>query len=179
MAISQQTHPRGPSDIVRAPRRAGIGAAFSHYVAAVRADFELMRRGRAKYLGDDIGARAFPAEVVKRIGLQLMVAVRTMHLLRDAGLTPGAQIASRLIRHVYGAEIHWESEWEPGINLVHVPFRGSGPMLTEIIAGRVDLAVHSAKDLPSELPPDMALAACPPRADPRDALLSAEGRRLD
>src|SRR5215216_1341937 len=31
-------------------------------------------------------------------------------------------------------------------------------------AGRIDLAVHSAKDLPSELPPDMLLAAFPPRA---------------
>ncbi|GAB4214440.1 MAG: hydroxymethylbilane synthase [Roseiflexaceae bacterium] len=45
-------------------------------------------------------------------------------------------------------------------------------------AGRVDLAVHSAKDLPSELPPDMALAACPPREDPRDALLSYKGHTL-
>jgi hydroxymethylbilane synthase len=44
--------------------------------------------------------------------------------------------------------------------------------------GRIDLAVHSAKDLPSELPPDMALAAFPPRADPRDALIAREGRRL-
>ena len=35
-----------------------------------------------------------------------------------------------------------------GINLVHVPFRGSGPMLTEVIAGRVDLAVDN---LPSSL----------------------------
>ena len=35
-----------------------------------------------------------------------------------------------------------------GINLIHVPFRGSGPMLTEIIAGRVDLAVDN---LPSSL----------------------------
>jgi hydroxymethylbilane synthase len=39
-------------------------------------------------------------------------------------------------------------------------------------AGRIDLAVHSAKDLPSDLPPDMALAAFPHRADPRDALVS-------
>jgi hydroxymethylbilane synthase len=45
-------------------------------------------------------------------------------------------------------------------------------------AGRVDLAVHSAKDLPSELPPDMALAAFPRRADPRDALISRAGLRL-
>jgi hydroxymethylbilane synthase len=44
--------------------------------------------------------------------------------------------------------------------------------------GRVDLAVHSAKDLPSELPPDMTLAATPCRADPRDALISRHGLRL-
>jgi hydroxymethylbilane synthase len=41
--------------------------------------------------------------------------------------------------------------------------------------GRIDLAVHSAKDLPSELPPDMALAAFPTRADPRDALIARAG----
>ena len=35
-----------------------------------------------------------------------------------------------------------------GIELVHVPFRGSGPMLTEVLAGRVDLAVDN---LPSSL----------------------------
>lgn len=44
--------------------------------------------------------------------------------------------------------------------------------------GRVDLAVHSAKDLPSELPPDMTLAACPRRADPRDALVARSGATL-
>jgi hydroxymethylbilane synthase len=45
-------------------------------------------------------------------------------------------------------------------------------------AGRIDLAVHSAKDLPSELPPDMQLAAFPPRADPRDALIARDHLRL-
>jgi hydroxymethylbilane synthase len=47
-----------------------------------------------------------------------------------------------------------------------------------IRAGRIDLAVHSAKDLPSELPPDMQLAAFPPRADPRDALIARDHMRL-
>ncbi len=37
------------------------------------------------------------------------------------------------------------------------------------------MAVHSAKDLPSTLPPDMALAAFLTRADPRDVLVSREG----
>jgi hydroxymethylbilane synthase len=44
--------------------------------------------------------------------------------------------------------------------------------------GRIDLAVHSAKDLPSELPADMALAAFPPRADARDALIARDRMRL-
>lgn len=38
--------------------------------------------------------------------------------------------------------------------------------------GAVDIAVHSSKDLPSEIPPDMAIAAFLPRADARDALVS-------
>lgn len=44
--------------------------------------------------------------------------------------------------------------------------------------GRIDLAVHSAKDLPSALPPDMALAAFPRRADPRDVLIARAGGGL-
>lgn len=39
-----------------------------------------------------------------------------------------------------------------------------------VLEGRADAAVHSAKDLPSETPDGLALAAFPERADPRDAL---------
>lgn len=38
--------------------------------------------------------------------------------------------------------------------------------------GRIDLAVHSLKDLPTELPPGFALAATPKRVDPRDVFVS-------
>ncbi|HWC16902.1 MAG TPA: hydroxymethylbilane synthase [Terriglobales bacterium] len=41
-----------------------------------------------------------------------------------------------------------------------------------MLEGRVDLAVHSLKDLPTELSPDFVLAAVPEREDPRDAFLS-------
>src|SRR5438874_9038933 len=41
--------------------------------------------------------------------------------------------------------------------------------------GRVDLAVHSAKDLPSEDPPGVVVGAVPERADPFDVLVSREG----
>ena len=40
-----------------------------------------------------------------------------------------------------------------------------------VLEGRADLAVHSAKDLPSTTPPGLTLAAFPERIDPRDALV--------
>ncbi|MCP4540210.1 MAG: hydroxymethylbilane synthase [Chloroflexi bacterium] len=36
----------------------------------------------------------------------------------------------------------------------------------------IDLAVHSLKDMPSQVPPELTLAAVPERGDPRDALVS-------
>ena len=56
---------------------------------------------------------------------------------------------------------------------------GSKGMFTKEIeealaAGAIDLAVHSLKDLPTELPEPFVLAATPPRVDPRDALVSRD-----
>jgi hydroxymethylbilane synthase len=48
----------------------------------------------------------------------------------------------------------------------------------QLIAGRLDLAVHSLKDLPAVQPADIALAAVPPRDDPRDALVARGGAKL-
>jgi hydroxymethylbilane synthase len=42
-----------------------------------------------------------------------------------------------------------------------------------LVAGEVDLAVHSAKDVPAELADGIAIVAAPSRADPRDALCGA------
>ncbi len=47
-----------------------------------------------------------------------------------------------------------------------------------LVAGRVDLAVHSLKDLPTELPAPFALAATPARVDPRDVLVSVKFENL-
>jgi hydroxymethylbilane synthase len=40
-----------------------------------------------------------------------------------------------------------------------------------VLDGRADIAVHSAKDLPSETPDGLVIAAVPEREDPRDALV--------
>lgn len=44
-----------------------------------------------------------------------------------------------------------------------------------LLDGRADLAVHSAKDLPGELPPGLAVLAVPAREDARDVLVGPEG----
>lgn len=59
---------------------------------------------------------------------------------------------------------------------------GKGAFLKEIeealLARAVDLAVHSLKDVPTALPEGLRLCAFLERADPRDALLSRDGRGL-
>lgn len=45
--------------------------------------------------------------------------------------------------------------------------------------GRADFAVHSLKDVPSEMPDGLVLAAVPRRADPSDALVSRGGGDLE
>ena len=77
-----------------------------------------------------------------------------------------------------------------GITLVHIKTEGDrmdiplfkvggkGRFVKEIeealLRGEVDLAVHSAKDLPALIPQGLALMAFPEREDPRDVLISAE-----
>lgn len=97
----------------------------------------------------------------------------------------GSQLALWQANHIAGLlqgqghEVEIEIIKTTGDRLQEVTFAqvGSKGMFTKEIeealaAGRVDLAVHSLKDLPTELPEGFALAATPARVDPRDALVS-------
>jgi len=97
----------------------------------------------------------------------------------------GSQLALWQANHIAGLlraqghEVEIEIIRTTGDRLQEVTFAqvGSKGMFTKEIeealaAGRVDLAVHSLKDLPTELPEPFALAATPARVDPRDVFVS-------
>jgi serine acetyltransferase/GT2 family glycosyltransferase len=85
----------------------------------IREDHATLRRYDAKYRDSDGLPSGLRKDAVVRIGFQIMVAVRLMQFFRDAGALPGAMVVSRLIRHVYGSDIHWDAEFEPGVQIVH------------------------------------------------------------
>ena len=47
-----------------------------------------------------------------------------------------------------------------------------------LLAGRIDIAVHSSKDMPTVLPEGLALSAFLPREDPRDAFIGAAAKSI-
>jgi hydroxymethylbilane synthase len=59
---------------------------------------------------------------------------------------------------------------------------GTGVFVTALrealVAGEVDLAVHSFKDLPTAPAPGLTIGAVPPREDPRDVLVARDGLTL-
>jgi hydroxymethylbilane synthase len=104
----------------------------------------------------------------------------------------GSQLALWQANHIaallrgQGHSVEIEIIKTTGDRLQEVTFAqvGSKGMFTKEIEealaeGRVDLAVHSLKDLPTELPEPFALAATPPRVDPRDVLVSVRYASLD
>ncbi len=96
----------------------------------------------------------------------------------------GSQLALWQARHIsemlspLGAEPRIEVIKTTGDRITDVPLAkvgGKGLFTKEIeealLAGTIDLAVHSLKDVPSEIPSGLTLAAIPEREDPRDALV--------
>ena len=109
----------------------------------------------------------------------------------------GSQLALWQANHISallrarGYEVEVEIIHTTGDKITDVPLAqvgtkgglGKGIFTKEIeealAAGRIDLAVHSLKDLPTELPPGFELAATTERQDPRDAFCSRHFTRIE
>lgn len=50
---------------------------------------------------------------------------------------------------------------------------------TALLEGRVDLAVHSMKDMPAEVPPGLCIGVIPERENPLDVLISRNGHQFE
>jgi serine acetyltransferase/glycosyltransferase involved in cell wall biosynthesis len=98
----------------------------------IRADYDQMRRVRAKYHGDVIGRSRLAVALVQRVGLQMLAWYRVMRCLDEWHVPLAPMVISRIIRHLYGAEIHWKAQIAPGVSIVH----GTGLVISH--AARVD-----------------------------------------
>jgi hydroxymethylbilane synthase len=101
-------------------------------------------------------------------------------------LTQSEWIKEQLERRHSGIRVDLVKIKTTGDKILDVPLSkvgGKGLFVKEIeealLENRVDVAVHSMKDVPAQLPDDLMLSTFPPREDPSDALISGEQQRLD
>ena len=91
-----------------------------------------------------------------------------------------------LVEEITGLPVELKIIKTTGDKILDVPLAKVGgkglftkELEVELMAGTVDLCVHSMKDVPTELPEGLYIAATPKRVDPRDALVSGAGYTLD
>jgi hydroxymethylbilane synthase len=101
-------------------------------------------------------------------------------------LTQSEWIKKQLEKRHPGIRIELVKIKTTGDKILDVPLSkvgGKGLFVKEIeealLEARVDMAVHSMKDVPAELPEDLMLSTFPRREDPSDALISGEQEPLD
>ncbi|MBN2705599.1 MAG: hydroxymethylbilane synthase, partial [Deltaproteobacteria bacterium] len=94
-------------------------------------------------------------------------------------------VKSELEREYPGIEVTLRIIKTKGDKILDVPLAkvgGKGLFVKEIedalLAGEIDLAVHSMKDVPTALPAGLQVEIIPTREDPRDAFFSRDGRTL-
>jgi hydroxymethylbilane synthase len=108
--------------------------------------------------------------------MKLKLGTRGSELARTQALTVAAHLGAA------GHDVELEIIRTAGDRSSATSFGSIGPQgvfVREIeqalSAGRVDLAVHSYKDLPTASPPELTIAAVPERRDPADLLLVRRG----
>jgi len=91
-----------------------------------------------------------------------------------------------LVEEITGLPVELKIIKTTGDKILDVPLNKVGgkglftkELEVELMAGTVDLCVHSMKDVPTELPEGLYISATPERVDPRDALVSGAGYSLE
>ena len=97
-----------------------------------------------------------------------------------------AEYIKGLVEEITGLPVELKIIKTTGDKILDVPLNKVGgkglftkELEVELMAGTVDLCVHSMKDVPTELPEGLYISATPERVDPRDALVSGAGYSLE
>jgi len=107
-----------------------------------------------------LGTRRSPMAIAQSRQVAGMITTRTGMPVEIAGLTTLGNVSRSQLAQLGGTGVFVSALREA------------------LLAGEVDLAVHSAKDLPAGAAAGIVLAAVPTRDDPRDALVAREGAKL-
>jgi hydroxymethylbilane synthase len=114
----------------------------------------------------------------------IRVGTRASLLATTQAETIAALITAQLGRPTELVEVRTDGDRSQasGVPLSELPEAGVGVFVgalrEALLAGEVDVAVHSLKDLPTAPADGIALAAVPPREDPRDVVVARDGLTL-
>jgi hydroxymethylbilane synthase len=107
-----------------------------------------------------LGSRRSPMAIVQSRQVAALITERTGRPVEIVGVTTLGDVSRAQITQIGGTGVFVSALREA------------------LLCGEVDLAVHSLKDLPAGPGSGIALAAVPPRDDPRDALVARDGAKL-
>ncbi len=107
-----------------------------------------------------LGSRRSPMAIEQSRQVAELITERTGHRVEIVGVTTLGDVSRAQLTQIGGTGVFVSALREA------------------LLAGELDLAVHSLKDLPAADPPGLVLAAVPPRDDPRDALIARDGAKL-
>jgi len=107
-----------------------------------------------------LGTRRSPMAVAQSLLVGRAITDRTGREVELVGIESAGDASRELLTQIGGTGVFVSS------------------LRTSLLAGEVDLAVHSLKDLPTGTAAGIALAAIPVRDDPRDALAARDGAKL-
>jgi hydroxymethylbilane synthase len=107
-----------------------------------------------------LGSRSSPMAIAQSRQVARMITGRTGRPVEIVGMTTFGDVSRAQLTQIGGTGVFVSALREA------------------LLAGEVDLAVHSLKDLPTGPAAGIAAAAVPPRDDPRDALVARDGAKL-
>jgi hydroxymethylbilane synthase len=107
-----------------------------------------------------LGSRRSPMAIAQSRQVADMITERTGRAVEIVGVTTLGDVSRAQLTQIGGTGVF------------------VGALREALLGGEVDLAVHSMKDLPAGPAAGVALAAVPPRDDPRDALIARDGAKL-